>query len=102
MKIGITGATGFLGRALVKRLVDQPERLKCLRRPTSDNSTLQPFLGQFDWVTGHLDEPDTVAALVRDCDAIIHSALWRPGQGFRGAEGDMIEFARINIWGRCC
>ena len=33
------------------------------------------------------------------CDAVVHAALYRPGTGFRGAEGDLIEFVERNVLG---
>ena len=27
------------------------------------------------------------------------NAFWRPGSGFRGSEGDVVEFSRVNILG---
>ena len=38
-------------------------------------------------------------SLVAGCDAVVHAALFRPGTGFRGAEGDVVEFAEQNVIG---
>jgi nucleoside-diphosphate-sugar epimerase len=38
-------------------------------------------------------------SLVTGCDAIVHAALFRPGTGFRGAEGNLVEFAERNVMG---
>ncbi len=98
MKIGITGATGFVGRALVRRFAGE-HSLRCLRRQSSDLGPLANSSGQIEWVVGGLDEPQSLAELVHGCDAVVHSAFWRPGRGFRGTEGDVVEFARINMLG---
>jgi nucleoside-diphosphate-sugar epimerase len=48
---------------------------------------------------GELDEEGAAKSLVAGCDAVVHAALYRPGMGFRGAEGDVIEFVERNVVG---
>ena len=72
LTVAITGATGFLGRALAARLLDEGHRLRALARPTTDRSG---FAGRaVEWVTGDLDDPASLAALVTGADCIIHAA----------------------------
>lgn len=52
-----------------------------------------------EWVPGELGDAVSAAALVEGCDAVVHGALYHPGGGFRGGEGDLVEFARVNIIG---
>jgi len=52
-----------------------------------------------EWIPGQLDDPDSTSTLVARCDAVVHAAFWRPGRGFRDAEGDIVEFARRNVLG---
>ncbi len=40
-----------------------------------------------------------MAALVKDAAAVIHAALYRPGAGFRGQEGDVPTFVERNVLG---
>jgi nucleoside-diphosphate-sugar epimerase len=51
------------------------------------------------WVEGDLDDRESANALVQGCDAVVHAALFRPGLGFRGAEGDLVEFVQKNLVG---
>ena len=99
MKIGITGGTGFVGRALIKQLATAGHELKCWRRADSNVQLLDEFSSSIEWVTGELAQPEATEQLVADCDAVVHSAFWRPGKGFRGTEGNILEFTRINILG---
>lgn len=46
MRAVVTGATGFLGRRLVKALCDDGCAVRCLVRPSSDLSPLRSELGQ--------------------------------------------------------
>ncbi len=97
MQIAVTGATGFLGRYLVRHLLAQGHQCRCWYRPESDRSEM-PTAGM-DWVPGQLNDGGSTAALLVGCDAVIHAALDRPGTGFRGAEGDLLDFANRNLMG---
>lgn len=72
MKILVTGATGFLGTHLLKRLLDEdkPKKLRVLvRKPT-------PELDQLgvDVVSGSVDDPDTVKAALDGVKQVYHLA----------------------------
>lgn len=99
MKIALTGATGFIGRYLVRHLADQGHQLRCWYRPSSDRSGFESVAESIEWVLGDLSEPETAEQLVSGTEAVVHSALWRPGTGFRGSEGDIPRFAEVNIVG---
>jgi nucleoside-diphosphate-sugar epimerase len=74
----VTGATGWLGRALLHRLMaDQSRsRLRLLAQTTSEAHTLQA-LGNVEVVIGDIAKPDTAARLLhgtgREVD-VIHTA----------------------------
>jgi len=97
MKIAVTGATGFLGRYIVSDLLAAGHACRCWHRPNSDRSGFRE--SPCEWVAGALGDSQSCAELVKGADAVIHAALYRPGAGFRGAEGDVIEFSRRNILG---
>ncbi len=99
MKIAITGATGFLGRYLVRQLASEGHQLRCWYRPTSDRSGLEDVAASLEWIPGALDTPDSCHPLIEGCNAIVHAALWRPGPLFQGAEGNIVKFAEINVVG---
>lgn len=97
MKISLTGATGFLGRYVVDTLLAAGHSLRCSHRATSDRSGFPD--GDIEWVEAELGDGEAAARLVDGTDALVHTALWRPGSGFMGAEGDLLEFARRNVIG---
>ena len=99
MKIAVTGATGFIGHYLVRRLVKSGHQLQLWHRAGSDRSGLSDLDPGIEWVEGELGIAQDAQQLVHGCDAVIHAGLWRPGQGFRGSEGDVVEFARVNLLG---
>ena len=97
MKIGITGATGFVGVELVKQLLAAGHQLKCWHR---ESSNLGPFEGlDVEWIRGELTDADSTTDLVAQCDAIVHSGLWRSGMSFQANESNVVEYARVNILG---
>ena len=90
--VAITGATGFLGRALTRRLLDEGHTVRALARPTTDRSGF-PAEG-VEWVAGDLDDPDSLRALIDGADHIIHAA------GMLGEFGVSEEtYQRVNAEG---
>ena len=98
MQVALTGATGFIGRYIANHLADQGHALRCWHRPSSNREGFD-HISDLQWVEGDLGDRDSANALVADCDAVVHAALYRPGMGFRGAEGDLVEFVRKNVLG---
>ena len=98
MRVALTGATGFIGGYIATHLAVQGHQLRCWCRASSNRDGFD-HIGDLDWIEGDLGDPGSANALVEGCDAVVHAALYRPGTGFRGAEGDMIEFAQKNVVG---
>lgn len=97
MQVAVTGATGFIGRYIVRHLLSEGHSVKAWYRDSSrqfgvDNDRLI-------WVAGNLNDSSSAVELVRDCDAVIHAGLYRPGETFRGGEGDLVEFIQTNVLG---
>lgn len=68
MKIALTGATGFLGGAVLERLLAEGHSVRALaRRP-------QPERAGVEWVTGDLADAPALERLVEGADAVIHVA----------------------------
>lgn len=98
MRIALTGATGFIGRYIANQLASQGHSLQCWHRTTSVRKGFD-HIQDLTWIQGDLGTPASFRPLVEGCDAVVHAALYRPGTGFRGAEGDLLEFAEKNILG---
>lgn len=97
MRLAITGATGFLGHYMVSHLAGAGHRCRCWYRPDSDRGGLDS--GLIEWLPGDLGQADSIAPLVAGCDAVVHAALYHPGGGFRGGEGDLLDFVDTNVLG---
>ena len=99
MRVAVTGGTGFLGRYVIGHLLDRGDDCRCWHRPESDRAGFEEDVNRIAWVPGDLSDAASMDALVTGCDAVVHSALYRPGKGFRGSEGDMATFVERNVLG---
>ncbi len=99
MRIAVTGATGFLGQYIVNRLALAGHACRCWYRPGSDRGGFEAVERQIEWLPGELENPGAGTRLVEGCDAVVHAALYHPGGGFRGEEGDVLEFVEKNVLG---
>lgn len=99
MKVAITGATGFLGRYIVQHLSANNHTCRCWYRPESDRGGFTDVEDRIEWIEGGLTDEASMRTLVRGTDAVVHAALFRPGAGFRGAEGDLPTFVERNVLG---
>ena len=99
MRVAITGATGFLGRYIVHHLVSGGHACRCWHRPSSDRGGFESVERGIEWLQGDLGDVRSMRDLVTGVDAVVHAALYRPGAGFRGAEGNLPTFVERNVLG---
>lgn len=99
MLVAVTGATGFLGRYIVKRLTRQGHSCRLWCRKGSDRTGFEACDANVEWIDGTLGDAAAAAHLVQGSDAIVHAALDRPAGAFRGNEGDIIPFVQRNLVG---
>jgi dihydroflavonol-4-reductase len=76
----VTGATGFVGSAVVRALVSRAEPVRAMVRPSSSLRLLEGL--PVEIVTGDLAEPASCRAALEGCNALFHVAadyrLWVP------------------------
>jgi len=101
MRIAITGATGFLGRYIVRHLADKGHHLRCWYRPDSDRSGFGNHAGAIEWLPGSLGEENAAREVVRGTDAVVHAAVqWEgPRNRGRGSHGAPSVFFGLNLTG---
>ena len=97
----MTGATGFLGRYIVRRLAEAGHSLRCWYRPGSDRSGFGPEIDAVEWVPGTLGDAAAVRELIRKTDALVHSAVqWEgPRNRGQGSHGGADVFFGVNLTG---
>jgi nucleoside-diphosphate-sugar epimerase len=91
MKTFVTGGTGFIGRALLRVLVDEGP-VTALYRPTSDREGLD--LPNLRWAEGDLVNLDSLRRGIRGCQRVYHI-----GALVRSWAPDPSEFDRCNVLG---
>jgi len=70
--VALTGATGFVGRAVIHELLSQGYLIKALVRPGSANKAIQHE--NINWIEGTLNNPVSENSLCAGADIVIHMA----------------------------
>jgi nucleoside-diphosphate-sugar epimerase len=86
MKVLVTGASGFLGRAVAAEIAAAGHEVRCFQRRPSGVAGVQDALGS-------VTEPAEVARAVADMDAVVHLAAKV------SLAGDPAEFEAVNVGG---
>ena len=105
MKSLVTGATGFLGSAVMRCLLAAGHQVRVLVRPESDRRNLENF--PVEIATGDLREHDSLKHAVDGCDSVFHVAadyrLWVPDPqtmfdiNVKGTEALIIAAMEANV-----
>jgi len=80
MKALVTGGTGFVGAAIVRRLLEAGHEVRALVRESSPRANLEGL--PVETAVGDLLDPESLARAARGCEALFHAAadyrLWTP------------------------
>tara|TARA_A100001037_G_scaffold297434_1_gene319447 strand:- start:741 stop:1733 length:993 start_codon:yes stop_codon:yes gene_type:complete len=80
MKTLLTGATGFLGSAVLRQLVEDGRNVRVLARPNGDRRNIEKV--DCEVLEGDLNDIPSLQMAVAGCDALFHVAadyrIWTP------------------------
>lgn len=88
--VAVTGGTGFVGGAVIRRLTQANLRVRALVRPESVASCFQTM--GLSWFHGNLTDNQTLRRLLEGANAVVHCA-----GAIRG--GKEMDFAAANVEG---
>jgi nucleoside-diphosphate-sugar epimerase len=88
--VALTGATGFIGATVMRRLLKAGFAVRALYRPAGRPDRRWP--NAVAWVPGCLEDGDSLTGLLTGADAVVHCA----GR-VRGVDGH--EFNQVNVTG---
>jgi len=77
----LTGATGFLGSHLARRLAAEGRPLRALVRPGTDLQRIPPEVSEVVW--GGFDEPEALGRATAGADVVFHTAARVAAAGTR-------------------
>jgi dihydroflavonol-4-reductase len=76
--ITVTGASGFVGRTLVERLLQEKTvHVRCLVRPDTDRSYLNARDGDMSFYEGDITQPTTLTAAMKGAWGVVNLAGYR-------------------------
>ncbi|WP_247231381.1 SDR family NAD(P)-dependent oxidoreductase [Telluribacter sp. SYSU D00476] len=74
MNILITGATGLVGSAVARRLIQEGHTVRALHRAGSDRSLLREVEDRVQWVEGDILDIYSLEQAIQDTDYVVHAA----------------------------
>jgi nucleoside-diphosphate-sugar epimerase len=89
----VTGATGMVGCAVVRRAVDAGYKVQAMVRPNTDRHVLEGL--PITYVEADLAQPETLPAALAEADIVVHSAAhvgdWGPVEKYRAVNVVALE-----------
>jgi nucleoside-diphosphate-sugar epimerase len=90
--LALTGSTGFIGTALLRKLTSAGWSVRALCRSAPRQSLIDHAGGVLEWIYGGLEDRESLRHLVQGTTAVVHCA-----GAIRGASAG--DFSRVNVDG---
>ncbi|MFH2046090.1 MAG: NAD-dependent epimerase/dehydratase family protein [Pseudomonadota bacterium] len=94
MRYLVTGATGFIGPYLIRKVTSLGHTCRCLIRKGSNTDALKEF--DIEYVTGDITDPATLCYIAENIDCLIHMATLGHMNNFTVSES---MFDEVNVRG---
>ena len=88
MLVTVLGATGFIGGQIARAAVARGWQVRAVRRRAGTVGAIGDV--RVDWVEANLDDEESLARSMRDCDVLFHAAASYP-QDFRHIEHEVAQ-----------
>jgi dihydroflavonol-4-reductase len=88
MKALVLGATGFIGGQIARAALEAGYAVRALRRRPDAIGALTDVADEIEWMSGDLDDLDSLAAAAQGCDVLFHAAAPYP-QSSRDIPGEV-------------
>jgi len=72
MKVFMTGATGFVGKKVLRALMEDGHEVRCLTRKESIDKYPDDISGDFSIIEGAISEPENLVKSMKGCDVVIN------------------------------
>ena len=92
MQAFVTGGTGFIGRALIQKLIERGYAVRALARSAGSAAELHRMGATF--VQGDLNAPEALRTGMQGCEVVFHVAGW-----YRLGGRDQEQGERVNVEG---
>ena len=89
-RVLVTGATGFTGRVLLRKLCARPLRVRAIARESSNRGDLESL--PVEWVVGPVYDPATVQKAMEGVEVVFHVAAAYRDPGIADA-----EYRRVHV-----
>ncbi len=86
-KVLVTGATGFIGSCLIRKLLSGDNEVFALVRKSSNLELFSDIIGRVRLVEGDITAPDTLERAFQGMDQVYHSAGYTYMGGGNGRDG---------------
>jgi len=98
LKVGITGASGYVGQFIVRHFMQRGYTVRVLLRNVQKAKIFCTTDARFEWTCGDMSNDEVLSEFVDGVNAVVHGAYDHLPGRYRGGEGeDLTGFLESNL-----